>query len=200
MHTTESIYEKLDELYAAGEMAHVEEFLFQALLMNQPFGGNINAAYITVLYELGVFFLRAGKTSRSLDWFLLLRGVVRDHLGEDSFEHAVVMENMAAIYECLGEYNKALQTYLRTLKIYKKTIGAGNKKYAEILGNARRLYLSQKDYKSAVMHHENMFSVPPVDLETGNNANFAEFLSRMGVRNNAETYSKYDVSMKTLLN
>ncbi len=166
--TSESIYETLDELYAAGKTAEVEEFLLAVLLINQPCCGVINSAYITIIYELGVYFRKTGKLLRSLDWFMLLRGIIYDHLGPDSFEYAVVIENIAATFEMAGEYDKALHYYLQTLQIYKRGIGIQNGRYIEVLENVCRLYEAQKDYKAAMIYHENLISILNGQRNTGN--------------------------------
>lgn len=200
--TSESIYKTLDELYATGKTAEVEEFLLAVLLMNQPCSGVINSAYITVLYELGVYFRRTGKLLRSLNWFMLLRGIVYDHLGPDSFEYAVVIENMAATFEMAGEYDKALHYYLQTLKIYKHAIGTQNNRYTDVLENVCRLYEAQKDYKAAMIYHENLISVLGGLQDTvQENGGFVDLCRRTGLRNKAEVYAhKYNGPQKLTLN
>ncbi len=199
--TSESIYETLDELYAAGKTAEVEEFLLTALIMNQPCCGKMNSAYITVLYELGVYFRRVGKLLRSLDWFVLLRGIIYDHLGPDSFEYAVVIENMASTFEKAGEYDKALHYYLQTLQIYKHKAGVQNSRYLEVLENVCRLYEAQKDYKAAMIYHANLLSLLNCRDAGQENSRLAELCKMAGLKDKTKVYvHKYDVPPKKNLN
>lgn len=200
--TSESIYEILDELYAAGKTAEVEEFLLEVLHMNQPYCGIMNSAYITVLYELGVYFRRTGKLLRSLDWFMLLRGIVYDHLGPDSFEYAVVIENIAATFEMAGEYDKALHYYLQTLHIYKHEIDMQKSRYIDVLENICRLYNALKDYKAAMVYHENLISILNGQQDAAyENGGFIDLCRRAGLRDRAQAYAhKYDGPQKLTLN
>ena len=198
--TSESIYKTLDELYAAGKTAEVEEFLLEVLLINQPCCGVMNSAYITVLYELGVYFRRTGKLLRSLDWFMLLRGIVYDHLGPDSFEYAVVIENIAATFEMAGEYDKALHYYLQTLHIYKREIGMQNSRYIDVLENVCRLYQALKDYKAAMIYHENLISIlNGQENAAQENGGFIDLCRKAGLRDKVENYvHKYNGQNFTL--
>lgn len=200
--TSELIYEKLDELYAAGKTEEVEEFLLAALLANQPYCGVMNSAYITVLYELGVYFRRTGKLLRSLNWFMLLRGIVYDHMGPDSFEYAVVIENMAATFEMAGEYDKALHYYQQTLHIYQRELGKQNSRYIDVLENVCRLYKAQKDYAAAMIYHENLVSIQNRKQDAvQKNGSFADLCKRAGLRKKAAAYAhKYDGPQKPTLN
>jgi len=154
---SKSICKKLDAYYASGKLDKIEGFLLAELIKNQPLCGEFNSAYITVLYEMGVYLRKTKKYARSRDWFKLLGRTVCIHLGPDSFEHAVVLENIAAAYELDGEFGQALHFYLQTLKIYNSIAGPRPIRHAELLKHVCRLFRAQGDYKAAVLLQENLY-------------------------------------------
>jgi tetratricopeptide (TPR) repeat protein len=154
-------------MYAAGKLDGVEDYLISELLKNQPRRGEFSAAYITALYEMGIYFRKKKKYIRSRDWFKLLRRIVCAHIGADSFEYAVVMENIASTYELAGEFDRALYYYLQTLKIYKTAVGVRHSRYTGLLIHVCRLYCAQGDYKAALHFGENLPGVKGVPRREG---------------------------------
>ncbi len=151
-----SICRKLDAMYAAGKLDGVEDYLISELLKNQPHRGEFSVAYITALYEMGIYFRKKKEYARSREWFKLLRRIVCTHMGADSFEYAVVMENIASTYELAGEFDRALYYYLQTLKTYKASVGVRHSRYTGLLIHVCRLYCAQGDYKAALHFGENL--------------------------------------------
>lgn len=154
---SKTICRKLDTYYAAGKLNKIEEYLLSELIKNQPLRGEFNAAYITALYELGIYFRRIKQYARSRDWFKLLGRIICTHLGAESFEHAVVLENIASTYELSGEFDRALHCYLQTLKVYKTVIGQCDARYIRLLVHVCRLFRAQGDYKAALLFRESAY-------------------------------------------
>lgn len=148
---SKSICRKLSALYSSGKLDRIEGYLLTELVKNQPLCGKFNSAYITVLYEMGVYLRRTKKYARSRDWFKLLGRIVCTRLGPDSFEYAVVLENIAATYELDGEPGRALHCYLQTLKIYQSAIGPHHIRYEELLKHVCRLFRAQGKTKASML-------------------------------------------------
>lgn len=153
---SKSICRKLDALYASGKLDRIEVYLLTELIKNQPLCGNFNSAYVTVLYEMGVFLRKSKKYSRARDWFKLLSRIICARLGPDSFENAVVLENIAATYELAGEPGRALHCYLQTLKIYKSAIGPRHIRYVKLLKHICKLVRAQEERNASVLLGETL--------------------------------------------
>jgi tetratricopeptide (TPR) repeat protein len=150
---SKSICRKLDALYAAGKLDRVEEYLLTELIKNQPRNGEFSASFITVLFELGVYFRNIKKYSRSRDWFLLLGRVVSCHLGETSVAYAAVLENVASTYELAGNFDPALHLFMQALQIYKGAKGPRPIRYARLKRHICALFGAQGDFHAALIFY-----------------------------------------------
>jgi CHAT domain-containing protein/tetratricopeptide (TPR) repeat protein len=113
--------------------------------------------------------------------------------------YSVAQSNLATCYSSLGEYDRAIQTYTRSVALYRQT---GAKHYLQLsLGQTGHAYLLKGELKSAVPFLQEAFSIAN---EMGNNAdaaswagNLAAVYSELGDWSNADSLNDVAIRLRT---
>ena len=73
----------------------------------------------------------------------------KQSLGEKHPDYATSLNNLAMLYQDMGDYVKAEPLFQKALEIYKQTLGEKHPDYAASLNNLALLYKSMGDYAKA---------------------------------------------------
>lgn len=102
----------------------------------------------TLLNNLGQVLGRTGDLQRARD--LLERAVqMRGRRAPDTVAHAIVLDNLGAVYAHLGELGQAEAHHQRALRIFSRARGAFDGDLATTLGNLSGVYMIRRDLERA---------------------------------------------------
>ena len=76
--------------------------------------------------------------------------ICQEALGEQHPDYATSLNNLAGIYESMGDYAKAETHLTQALAIYREVLGEGHLDYATGMSNLASLYQSTGDYTKAM--------------------------------------------------
>ncbi len=108
-----------------------------------------------IIEEINLLFanLDALKRQKKYDQAILLCNkicdLIKQKLGEKSFEFANALNTLALLYEDIGTYDKAESFFLQALKIT-RDLDAKHPDNAMILSNLSTVYMSTGDYNKAI--------------------------------------------------
>ncbi|AKB26875.1 hypothetical protein MSSIT_0156 [Methanosarcina siciliae T4/M] len=120
-----------EAFYHAKEALEAEEFYEWFVFVSYPFYRAAFWQLITPLYE---------ETLQILEI----------ELGPEHLDIAITLDNLAGLYESLGDYEKALLLCQRALEIYGKVLGPEHTDVAINLNNLALLYSHIGDYEKAL--------------------------------------------------
>jgi tetratricopeptide (TPR) repeat protein len=106
--------------------------------------------------ELGRLFQQAaqlyqeGRFAEAIKPASCARDLARQRFGEDHPEYATGLDNLATLYQAMGDHASALPLYRQALEIYRVTLGEDHPNYAASLNNLAVLYHAMGDHASAL--------------------------------------------------
>ncbi|KAH7126456.1 hypothetical protein B0J13DRAFT_565514 [Dactylonectria estremocensis] len=148
-----------------GQTADPEAALKQRLQYHEKFYGYEHASTISVVHELGIFYLSMSQLDDAEAMFARELRVHQRMRGPADAPTLNTIGNLAALYEKQGRSSDAEAMYRQALEGYERTLGP---EHASTLGAARdlgRLYKMQGRYAEA----EDMFKRVLGGLETSPN-------------------------------
>ena len=93
--------------------------------------------------------MRWGSTPRRSHFYLEARDIEKKALGRQHPEYATSLNNLAVLYDSMGEYSKAEPLYLEARDIRKRALGPQHPDYGTSLNNLAVLYESMGKYAKA---------------------------------------------------
>ena len=120
-----------EAFYHAKEALEAEDLLNWFISVSDPFNRAAFWQLITPMYEEMLQILEA-------------------ELGPEHPDVATTLNNLAGLYESMGDYEKALPLYQRALEISEKVLGPQHPAVATTLNNLAGLYDSMGDYEKAL--------------------------------------------------
>ncbi len=93
-----------------------------------------------------------------LEWGFLATAVVR-RLGVGGRGEAKLLNNIGAIHQLRGEYDRSLEHHLRALGILEQTLGPDDVEVARVVNNLGLVYRLQGNYPASLEHHRRALGV-----------------------------------------
>ncbi|TRU32368.1 MAG: tetratricopeptide repeat protein [Microcystis aeruginosa Ma_MB_F_20061100_S20D] len=87
-------------------------------------------------------------------------------LGNDHPDYAGSLNNLAALYKSMGQYEQALPLHQQALEILGKSLGTDHPDYAGSLNNLAALYKSMGQYEQALPLHQQALAIRGKSLGT----------------------------------
>jgi tetratricopeptide (TPR) repeat protein len=97
---------------------------------------------VSQLYERGQY-------EKAIPLALRIYTLARQHFGKNHPDFAAALNNLAVLYDRIGNYTQAERLYWRALAIKRTTLGEIHPDVAASLNNLAVLYTSLGDYKQA---------------------------------------------------
>ena len=144
-------YNKLDELYGAGDQTAVEKFILSAIGTYAE--GSIERAGL--YNELAGFYRGVSRYSESEDAFEQALEIFNEAGMGASAECATVLLNLAGLYRMRGEADNAEQLFIRTMKSLEDAGAEDSYAYVSVLNNLSLAYQEKGDYESAFKYASN---------------------------------------------
>ena len=120
-----------EAFYHAKEALETEELFKWFISVSDPFYRAAFWKFISPMYEE-------------------MQQILEVNLGPEHPSVATTLNNLAALYESMGEYEKALPLYKRALEISEKVLGPEHPSVATTLNNLAVLYKSMGEYEKAL--------------------------------------------------
>ena len=144
----QNFYEKLDELYIAGDLTAVESYITNAI-------AETNASSIEragLLNELAGFYRGVSRFKESEDAFSQSLEIFEAAGMGATPEYATVLLNLAGLYRMRGDAEKAIALF-HTAKEKLETAGAQSSyAYVSILNNLALAYQAKSEYETALQY------------------------------------------------
>ncbi|MDR2163568.1 MAG: tetratricopeptide repeat protein [Clostridiales Family XIII bacterium] len=140
-------YTKLDELYAAGDLQAVESFILSAAKESRVENEGRTSRHIMHMNELAGFYRGQSRFEEAMAAFQETEEALLSLYGDYSSEYATFLNNKAGAHRMIGELEKSLALFQRSLEIY-EVVGENNAYLlAGVLNNIAILYqvLEKKD-------------------------------------------------------
>ena len=139
-------YEKLDELFLAGDHAAVETFLSKAI---SETGGN-TPERAGLLNELGGFYRGLSRFPESEETFKQALNIF-ETLGMGATpEYATVLLNLAGLYRIIGDADKAIALFSDAIKKLEEADAQDSYAYVSILNNIALAYQTKGEPAQAL--------------------------------------------------
>jgi len=159
-----------EAFYHAKEALEAENLLNWFISASDPFYRAAFWQLITPMYEENLQILEA-------------------ELGPQHPSVATTLNNLAGLYESMGDYEKTLPLYQRALEISEKVLGTQHPDVATTLNNLAGLYESMGDYEKALPLYQRALEI--VEKKVGQNhpttitikSNYIGLLSEMSEEN-----------------
>lgn len=90
-----------------------------------------------------------GRYQEAIAPAIHLCDLVRQHMGENNPNYATCLNNLAGLYNAIGNYTEAEPLLQQALEIQRRTIGENNAEYAKSLNNLAELYRAVARYTAA---------------------------------------------------
>ena len=146
MRVLKSFYDKLDELYAAGDQDAVEAFLLDAISET----GEQNPERAVLLNELAGFYRGVSRYAESENAFERSLSIFEyAGMGETS-EYATVLLNLAGLYRMRGDADKAVDLFFNAMKRLEDLDACGSYAYVSILNNLSLAFQSKGELNQAL--------------------------------------------------
>ncbi len=101
------------------------------------------------LNESVLALMRQGRAREAVQPALRAVQLRKEVLGEKHPDHAISLNNLAGLYDAMGEYAKAEPLYRQALEIRKQTLGVKHPRYATTLNNLAESLESDGKYAQA---------------------------------------------------
>jgi tetratricopeptide (TPR) repeat protein len=95
-----------------------------------------------------------GKAREAVDMAKKVLALYESLLGENHPAYAESLNNLAELYQAMGDYPKALPLFQEARAITKKALGTNHPDHARILNNLAALYRAMGDYPKALPLYE----------------------------------------------
>ncbi|MGK7894304.1 MAG: tetratricopeptide repeat protein, partial [Xenococcus sp. (in: cyanobacteria)] len=92
---------------------------------------------------LGKFYQGQGLYEQALPWYKKCLSVARERLGEEHFDVATSLNNLALLYDNQGRYEEAEPLFRQALELSKQLLGEEHSSVVTILNNLGLLYRDQ---------------------------------------------------------
>ena len=106
--------------------------------------------------------------------------ILQKHLEPDHLDIAATYNNMALLYDELGEYENALKCYSICRKIEKKHLESDNQDIATTYGNMAKAYTHKGEYDTALKYYNDCLEILTNHLEPDHHS-FAAVYGNMGL-------------------
>ena len=138
-------YDRLDEIYGAGNLAAVEQFIIDAI--GETLDGSVERAGL--YNELAGFYRGVSRYEESEDAFSQALEIF-DAAGMSATpEYATVLLNLAGLYRMRGEADNAVDLFLTAKKKLEYAEALESYAYVSILNNLALAYQEKGDYTLA---------------------------------------------------
>ena len=111
-------------------------------------------AKVDALYQKYQHFKKQGSYKEALKYAKELVPAGEKAFGRDHRNVATFLNELALLYDSLGDYAKAEPLYGRSLSIYEKALGPDHPRVANSLNNLAGLYASLDDFQKAHLLHK----------------------------------------------
>lgn len=126
------------------------------------------------------FCLKQGKYNLGKKSLLAIISHINLYLGEYHLSYADTLNNLAALNHMTGDFEPALDLYLKTLKIAKEQLGEDHPEYAKRLANLASLYESMGEFTLALPLYQKITSILKKEENDRNNS-YAISLSNLAL-------------------
>ena len=148
-------YEKLDGLYASGDLNSVEDFLKNAVAEE----GSSAPIRASLLNELAGFYRGVSRYSESEAAFEQALAIFESIGMGATPEYATVLMNLAGLYRMRGEADKAIELFFGAMKKLEDFGARDTYAYVSVLNNLALAYQSKSDYQNAVEYASKALSL-----------------------------------------
>jgi CHAT domain-containing protein/Tfp pilus assembly protein PilF len=124
----------------------VYKFILLLLLMHSP---EISAQTYDRLYDSTVHYYKKGLYEKAIYFGEQAKIAAQKESGIDSRNYANSLNNLALLYNNMGNYTKAEPLYVEAMNIWKKVLGTEDPDYATSMNNLAFLYHNTGNYTKA---------------------------------------------------
>lgn len=172
--TTIDQTQRLDD----GFLAAVAAYLCNGIILtNDP---NPLERFTDAVNLFTEFCLKQGKYNLGKKSLLAIMSHIDLYLGEHHLSYADSLNNLAALNHMTGDFEPALDLYLKTLKIAKSQLGEKHPEYAKRLANLASLYESMGEFTLALPLYRQITSILKTEENDRNNP-YAVSLSNLAL-------------------
>ena len=139
-------YDKLDELYQAGDLTAVEDFLLDTIAGT----GSLSPERAGLLNELGGFYRGVSRYSESEETFRKSLELFESIDMSATPEYATVLLNLAGLYRIKGEVDKAIELFFGAMKKLEDAGAYDSYAYVSILNNLALAYQTKDEPEQAL--------------------------------------------------
>ena len=139
-------YDKLDELYSAGDQSSIESFLKDAVSS----AGDGTPEQAGLLNELAGFYRGISRFAESEEAFCKSLEIFESAEMGATTEYATVLINLAGLFRIKGESNKAIDLFYDAMKRLEEANAIDGYAYISILNNLALALQSTGDYAKAL--------------------------------------------------
>ena len=139
-------YDKLDELYQAGDLKAVEVFLLDAIAG----AGALSPERAGLLNELGGFYRGVSRYSESEETFRQSLDLFESIEMGATPEYATVLLNLAGLYRIKGDPDKAIELFFGAMKKLEDAGAYDSYAYVSILNNLALAYQAKDEPERAL--------------------------------------------------
>ncbi|MCI5583941.1 MAG: DUF4125 family protein [Lachnospiraceae bacterium] len=186
----EEIFQKLDKLFAEGEMQQVENYLGEVL--DEAIKRDDVAVIIAVTNELIGFYRDTSQYDKSLGYCRQILPYMETHGLRGSIHYATTCLNVANACRAAGEWEASLQFYHQVEEAYRKLLPPEDSLYASYYNNLSLLYQEMGRFEEASLVLKKALEIMEVCQDQIKIAttcsNLAASLLRMGEEEEAERY------------
>jgi len=139
-------YDKLDELYAAGDIPAVEAFILDAVAKTDE----QSPERAGLLNELAGFYRGVSRYAESEEAFERSLSIFESVGMEATPEYATVLLNLAGLYRMRGEAEKAVELFLNSKKRLEDLGSCDSYEYVSVLNNLALAFQAKGDLTQAL--------------------------------------------------
>ena len=139
-------YDRLDELYEAGDLAAIEEFISGAVDASEEASVERAGLY----NELAGFYRGVSRYDESEDYFFKALSIFKIVGMELSPQYATVLLNLAGLFRIKGEADRAIALFTDAKTMIEKYGSADSYEYISVLNNLALAYQEKGEYESAL--------------------------------------------------
>jgi len=151
----ETFYDRLDELYAAGDLAAIEVFILEAVA-DSPEDSPGRAG---LLNELAGFYKGVSRYAESEDAFSGALSMFEAAGMGATAEYATVLLNLAGLYRIMGNADKAVELFIGAKGKLEDAGGRDSYAYVSVLNNLALAYQDRREFSEAMEYAENALAL-----------------------------------------
>ncbi len=111
--------------------------------------GEHSLVYASYCFNEGRIRYYMSRNEEAIPWYVLSKKLRAELLGKMHPEYGKSLNNLAIVYDVMGDYTTAEPLYLESLELRAQTEGKESTAYAKVLSNLSGLYIQTGNYEKA---------------------------------------------------